>query len=168
MSELLNSVLEAVKEEVNVTSTYCCSDSMVELWWIKEDHKRWSAWVQKRVDIIRSSTPSNIWFHVPSSSNPADISTCSSSLVHLHLSHWFMGPYFLSQNPIFWPSKDIFLQSEGKGIEEKIEMVATNTVGSSNLGVGKIIDCHRYDSLNKLLRITGYVLRFKANILAKW
>ena len=47
-------------------------------------------------------------------------------------------------------------------------MVATNTVASSNFGVGKIIDCHRYDSLNKLLRITGYVLRFKANFLAKW
>ena len=47
-------------------------------------------------------------------------------------------------------------------------MVATNTVGSSNLGVGKIIDYHRNDSLNKLLRITGYVLRFKVNILPKW
>ena len=87
-----------------------------------------------RVDIIRSSTPSNIWFHVSSSSsNPADISTHSSSLIHLDLSHWFIGPFFLSQNPIFRPSKDIFLQSEGKDMEGKIEMVVTNTVGSRSL-----------------------------------
>ena len=39
-------------------------------------------------------------------------------------------------------------------------------VSSDYLGIGKIIDCHWYDTLNKLLRITGYIWRFKANILA--
>lgn len=39
-------------------------------------------------------------------------------------------------------------------------------VSSDYLGIGKIIDCHWYDTLNKLLRITGYISRFKVNILA--
>ena len=49
-----------------------------------------------------------------------------------------------------------------------IEVVATNTNNSSgNSGISKTIDYHWYDALNKVLRITGYASRVKANILAK-
>ena len=51
--------------------------------------------------------------------------------------------------------------------EEVIKVVATNTNSSGNLGISKTIDYHRYDTLNKFLRITGYTSRVKANILAK-
>ena len=114
LSDLLNSVLQAVMEDVNVTSTYCWSNSMIALWWIKQNHKRWSAWVQKRVGVIRSSTPSNIWFHVPSSSNSADISTRSGSLIHLDLSHWFMSPYIFTKSNLLTIKRHIFaIRREG-------------------------------------------------------
>ena len=56
----------------------------------------------------------------------------------------------------------------GKRHEEVIEVVARNTNNSSgNSGISKTIDYHWYDALNKVLRITGYASRVKANILAK-
>ena len=60
-----------------------------------------------------------------------------------------------------------FFAIRGKKHEEVIEVVATNTNSSGNLGISKTIDYHRYDTLNKFLRITGYTSRVKANILAK-
>ena len=48
------------------------------------------------------------------------------------------------------------------------ELVVLDKVSSDYLGIGKIIDCHWYDTLNKLLRITGYISRFKTNICQWW
>ena len=47
----------------------------------------------------------------------------------------------------------------------KIVVATVSSVEQDALGT--VIDYRRYGSLNKLLRATGYVLRFKANILAK-
>lgn len=59
------------------------------------------------------------------------------------------------------------MQSQGKEIEGRTEVVGINTVGSSNLGTDKIIDCW-HDLSNKMPRITRYVLHLKASILAEW
>ena len=83
LSKLLVSVLEALKGEVKVRAMFCWSDSMVALWWIKEVHKHWAIWVQNRIEVIRGNTSPDIWFHVPSTSNPSDTSTRSVSLDHL-------------------------------------------------------------------------------------
>ena len=121
----------------------------------------------KKAVILRTSKPSNIRFHMPSS-NSFDICTIWSSLICLNLQHWFIISYFLSQNLISWSSKYIFFFAiRGKRHEEVIEVVATNTNSSGNLSISKTIDYHRYDTLNKFLRITGYTSRVKANILAK-
>ena len=87
LSKLLVSVLEALKGEVKVTAMFCWGDSMVALWWIKEVHKQWGVWVQNRVEVIQGNTSPDIWFHVPSTSNPSDISTCSILLDHLDFVH---------------------------------------------------------------------------------
>ena len=51
--------------------------------------------------------------------------------------------------------------------ERSINIVVAAVSSVEQEALGKVIDCRRYGSLNKLLRVTGYVLRFKANILAK-
>ena len=85
---------------------------MVAFWWIKQAEKRWNIWVQNRVNVIRANSSPDIWFHIPSSSNTADISTRSISLVHLDLLHWFHGPQFLLDNPNNWSPKDVALPFE--------------------------------------------------------
>ena len=49
-----------------------------------------------------------------------------------------------------------------------VSVVAATVSIVEQEALGKVINCRRYGSLNKLLRFTGYVLRFKANILAKF
>ena len=99
LSKLLVSILEALKGEVNVFFGVFWSDRMVALWWIKEVHKRWGVWVQNRVEVIWGITSSfDIWFHVPSRSNPSDISARSISVDHLDFFHWFHSPQFLSDH----------------------------------------------------------------------
>ena len=34
-------------------------------------------------------------------------------------------------------------------------------------GIDEVLNCHDYSSFEKLLRVTSYILRFKANILSK-
>ena len=53
-------------------------------------------------------------------------------------------------------------------LEERSVNIVVATVSSvEQEDLGKVIDCRNNGSLNKLLRVTGYVLRFKAKILAK-
>ena len=72
---------------------------MVAVWWIKQVQKCWNIWVRNRVNVIRANLLPDNLFHIPSSSNPADISTRSMSLAYLDLLHWFHGPQFLLDNP---------------------------------------------------------------------
>ena len=51
--------------------------------------------------------------------------------------------------------------------ERSVNIVVATFSSVEQEGLGKAIDCHNNGSLNQLLRVTGYVLRFKANILAK-
>ena len=42
-----------------------------------------------------------------------------------------------------------------------------NNIHSVGKGIGAVVDCQRYNNLGKLLRVTGYVLRFIKNIRLK-
>ena len=134
----------------------------------KQVEKRWSIWFQSRVNVIRANSSPDIWFHIPSSSNPADTSIRSISLTHLDLLHCSHGPQFLLDNPKNWSPKDATLPFGDINLEKRSVSVVAVTVSSvKQEALGKAIDCRTYGSLNKLLRVTGYFLRFKANILAK-
>ena len=86
----------------------------------------------------------------------------------MDLPHWFQGPQFLLDNPENWSPKDVTLPFGEINLDRRSANVVAATVSSvEQEAFGKVIDCRRYGSLNKLLRVTGYVLRFKANILAK-
>ena len=168
LSMLLVSVLDVISQVVTVSSIFCCSDNMVGLWWIKQVEKRWNIWVQNRVNIIRANSSPGIWFHISSSSNPSDSSTHSISLSDLELLHWFHDPQFLLGNSKNWSPKDVSLPFGEVNLEEKSVNIVVATVSSvEEEALGKVIDCCSYGSLNKLLRVTGYALRLKANILAK-
>ena len=157
------SVPEALKGEVKATAMFYWSDSMVALWRIK----RWGVWVQKRIEVIRGNASPGIWFHVPSTSNPSDISTSSISFDHLDFVNWFHGPQFLLDHQENWPPKELVSSAETK-LEEQRTDLALNMVGTPCHGISEVLNCHDYSSFEKLLRVTSYILRFKANILSKF
>ena len=50
LTKLLQSVLKGLS--LNTARIYCWSNSMVALYWIK-NNKEWKIWVQNRADIIK-------------------------------------------------------------------------------------------------------------------
>ena len=53
----------------------------------------------------------------------------------------------------------------GKGSRKVVSSVNINFSGS-DVGIGKVIDCGRFSPLNKLIRVTGFVLRYVYNLKA--
>ena len=96
------------------------------------------------------------------------MSNRSISLAHSDLLHWFHGPQFLLDNSKNWSLKDVTLPFGEINLEKRsINIVVAAVSSVEQEALVKVIDCCRYGSLNKLLRVTGYVLRFKTNILPK-
>ena len=66
-----------------------------------------------------------------------------------------------------WPSQD-FLLSEEKDLDENVvdpcKESSINVSGVENVGVGEVIDIGWFSSLETLLRVTGYVMRFVRNL----
>ena len=52
---------------------------------------------------------------------------------------------------------------EEKGSREVVFSVSVNFSGSE-VGIGKVIDCGRFSSLDKLVRVTGFVLKYVHNL----
>ena len=148
---------------------FCWTDLQIVLLWIRQVHKEWKIWVQNRVEKIRDNVDSKNWFHAPTALNPADICTRECSLKRLKkCSFWWNGPKFLLVGEEMWPSQD-FLLSEDKDLDEEnvvdsCRESSINVSGVENVGVGEIIDISRFSSLEKLLRITGYVMRIVRNL----
>ena len=75
--------------------------------------------------------------------------------------------FIFSEGAEHWPSRDfISLSSE----EMKREAVSESTVMGVNSkpgGIGEAIDCTKFSSLDKLLRVIGYVSRFINNIKSR-
>ena len=168
LSKLIASVKTAVESEVEIVRVFCWTDSQIVLWWIRQVHKEWKVWVQSRVEEIRENVDSKNWSHVPTALNPADICTRECSIKRLkECALWWNGPKFLLVGEEMWPSQD-FLLSEDKDLDENVvdpcKESSINVSGVENVGVGEVIDIGRFSSLETLLRVTGYVMRFVRNL----
>ena len=167
LSKLVTSVRDSLESEVYICRTFCWSDSQVTLWWIKQVSKVWKVWISNRVCMIRENVPVECWKFVSGGDNPSDLATrTNTSLANLCGEIWFHGPSFLQLPESEWPtfdkivenSRDIAFNEEGGDIN-----VLLNSV-SLEEGIGKVITIEKFSCLKKLLRVTGYVLRFVRNL----
>ena len=79
---------------------------------------------------------------------------------------WFHGPSFLQLPENEWPtlgktvenSRDIEFSEEGGDINALWNSVSLEE------GIGKVITLEKFSCLKKLLKVTGYVLRFVRNL----
>jgi hypothetical protein len=81
------------------------SDSTVVLGYIANTGERFHTYVANRVETIRTLSNPNNWKHVPTTQNPADLSSRGASTQELNSSHWFTGPEFLWTEPLILPSQ---------------------------------------------------------------
>ncbi|XP_033232069.1 uncharacterized protein LOC117183034 [Belonocnema kinseyi] len=135
---------------------YLCSDSMNTLHWISAVPTKWMIYVANRVSEIQTIVPPAIWHHVPGADNPADCASRGLSACELlQFSLWWnVSPWLKRQEE--WLS---FLIGRPENTVAKEERKVTVNVA---VRVNEPCDLQSlYSSLDKLLRVTAWCLRFR-------
>ncbi|GFR25491.1 integrase catalytic domain-containing protein [Trichonephila clavata] len=138
------------------------TDSTIVYCWVRS-RDRFKRFVKNRVEEIQKlSTPSD-WHHCPKKENPAEFLTRGLSVKNLKkCDAWGNGTHWLHQPEENWP------KSEVEGVEEKnLELRRKSEKTIQNQCILEpndyVLDLKKYSSLNKVLRVTAWILRFLTN-----
>ena len=182
LARLVSAVSEALKGAVKIDRIVCWLDSQIVLWWIFGLKKEFVQFVENRVREIRKLVNVKDWHYVPTSQNPSDIASRgmkASSLVANR--KWWQGPEFLVESDKFWPQILNFENAKepSSEISDEIKTVLKSNprkdysdvfVGATlhlTVNMESIINCKHYSDINRMYRVTAYVLRFVNNLKAK-
>ena len=164
LARLISSLESALKSEIALMPSMCYTDSKVALYWIKGESQEWRQFVQNRVNEIRTLVPAQHWKHCSGHDNPADLPSRGISLPELlSKSVWFSGPSWLS-SPVQASRCDEESMPDECILEMKKSAQHVLLVGGE---IGTVMQCQRFSSLGRLLRVTAYVLKFIAIIKAR-
>ncbi|XP_064646215.1 uncharacterized protein LOC135499401 [Lineus longissimus] len=154
------------KELLGLTTLMFWTDSMDVVFWIRGQSRRYKPFISHRIAEIQEETCPQQWRHVPGKKNPADLATRGASVHDLiHDSFWTYGPDFLQLEEKNWPTPknidqpEFSEQAQDEIPKNKVQTFAT-CHGENTLVNESIIDCHRYSSMSRLVRVTAWVLRF--------
>ena len=168
LSRLLKSVINSLHAVYEISDVICWTDANDCVHWINNVEKIRKKFVQSKIEEIRKNVPGTKWRHCPGTLNPADMHSrglCKDNDMNV----WIHGPVFLSQSRDQWPVTPV---KEDNDREEKDESCIINIVdikllekvnNSKSLGdcdMKKLFNIQRYSSMQKLLRVTCYVIRF--------
>ena len=171
-ARLGNFVQQALKQRYANITVKLWTDSEIVLHWLNND-KPLKSFVANRVREIKELFSTTHWNHCPTKSNPADLLTRGISAQQFHASTlWKHGPAWLPHQSL-WPYWNP-LQALNVNIldlddpETKVTTETTTNESSNSepspatngISIHNIIDVLRYSTLNKLLDVTSYVLRF--------
>ena len=162
LARLLTSVMQSLQDEIQLALPHCFADSTVALCWIKGTDKTWKPFVQNRVEEIRKLVSTDSWKHCPGKDNPADLPSRGLSPQELLANTlWLDGPNWL---------RDGILQGDAEPqapAECLIEMRVKDRHAAHGLmttvdatGIGQVICCEDFSSLDRLLAVTTLVLKF--------
>ncbi|XP_057297637.1 uncharacterized protein LOC130628670 [Hydractinia symbiolongicarpus] len=163
-------VTRAIAGRINIDRIVGWTDSQVALCWIREKERTWKPWIENRVVKIRKIVPPDKWFHVAGVENPTDPPTRSiDDFVSIFNGIWFNGHSFLLNDNIHYDVPTDFSKTEvEKELKASTDIQNVLTVTEQNaLDLNEIVDFFRYGSLNKLIHVVAYVIRFKNNLIAK-
>ena len=186
LARLVNTVLTAFDGTLKVDAVFLWSDSQIVLWWIWGVNREFKQFIQNRVIEIRRLTKPTQWNFCPTESNPADIcsrGTMTSKLITNQL--WWSGPEFLRKEKEWWPSltmnsAEVTSDDSDPCLELKkgscnshtkqhdgtvlANIVSGEVTSEKSLNLDCIIPLERFSSLQRLMRVTAYVLRFVSNL----
>jgi len=159
---MINSLVP--KLNLNIVRKHFWSDSKIVLAWIASPSTKWKTFVAHRVGEIQDTTSINEWSHVRTNDNPADIISrgCDASkLANMVL--WWHGPRWLSKNKGEWPLAEKYdTRDLVKNIPEARSVQLSTCVKTEDIPLFT-----KYSSLNKIIRITAYWLRFRDFLVKK-
>ena len=165
---MITNVKSAFEDQITIDKVCCWTDSLTALYWIRGIDKEWRTFVENRVKEIRGLVLPEFWDHCPGSENPADIPSRGMSVTNLTKSQtWFHGPEWLLSSEEYWPSTTLETELESATEELRAGKGKTSVLLSTVPSSPSIIDCKRFSSYERLLRVTAYVRRFIHNVQKK-
>ena len=157
-SRLCKTIVEQCR--FNFEKTVLFLDSKIVLAWICSEARSFKPFVSVRVGEIQSNTDPAQWRHIPGELNVADDVSRGIPATSL-VERWKHGPKFLCLPEEEWPQDSSNVdQSEVEGESRKIHTVSIPAKEESP------IDCTKFSSWRRLLRVTAYILRLVWNLRA--
>ena len=170
LSKLIISVRDCLQHEMAPLSIQCYSDSQVALYWICGRDKEWKPFIQNRVKEIRRNVHPDLWSHCPGVSNPADLPSRGLTMMELSTSMlWRYGPDWLGQDP---PAlTDVTSTPMPKLCLLELKSTAKSShnllAAEKKADIGELIRCEDVSDLQRLLKVTAYVLRAVSRFKAR-
>ncbi|GFT82340.1 integrase catalytic domain-containing protein [Trichonephila clavipes] len=138
------------------------SDSMVELWWLK-NHGDWSVFVANRVNEINSLVPSHFWRHVPGELNLADLLSRGISPRLFSDSLWWEGPSWLLEPPSNWPIDRLACETSEVELEKRKVRLCNLVAVEGEIPWYAI----KFSNFQSIIRFVSWMLRFVENVKKK-
>ncbi|GFW42152.1 integrase catalytic domain-containing protein [Trichonephila clavipes] len=167
LAKLVKRVVAALQLET--AEVYLWSDSMIVLAWLRKEPMDLKIFVQNRVAKIQELYPNQLWRHVPSDQNPADLVSRGvdpEKLLQQNL--WFNGPTFLSSDD--YPNRTINCREKLDEYNSELK----NCVNEQIENFQSLLNIHVNDFLNDLLnlsnnyitilRVLSFIFRFVENL----
>lgn len=156
---LLADIVSTVKRELQVSKSYCWTDSTITLDWINSAPDKHKTFVANRIAEIQEVTEQREWRHVDGTENPAD---CLSRGLNpkVLVSHplWWHGPKWLKLSEEQWP-KNPKVASPVELLELKGKKSLLTTKAQLNDVQKNLLS--RYNSFTKLVRVSARIRTLK-------
>ncbi len=164
-ANMARNLLSALKQWP-IASVTIWMDSMVALYWICNPGKSWKVFVSNRVRKIAEITHEIgiIWKHCPTDKNIADLGSRGANLDKMKKGDWFSGPDWLLDESE-WPPQPK-LETTGR-VSEELKPAVVEALFAAKQESDEWSTLLEKFSYWKTLRVTGWILRFKHNALAK-
>ena len=166
LARLTKCVFNALATKLGELRRIHWTDSSAVLCWIRNE-KCWKQYVSQRVKEIRNLTDKESWKHCPGVTNPTDLPSRGVSVDELMSnSLWWNGPPFLQRPQKEWPELSIKKEiDEGAEVEmvkhmKQVTRVLVGTEDPQIRDIATMVDCQRFCSKVRLVRVTAYVTRF--------
>ncbi|GFT35243.1 uncharacterized protein TNCV_1096051 [Trichonephila clavipes] len=151
LAKLVKRVVAALQLET--AELYLWSDSMIVLAWLRKEPMDLKTFVQNRVAKIQELYPNQLWRHVPSDQNPADLVSLGidpDKLLQQNL--WFNGPTFLSGDD--YPNRTINCREKLDEYNSELK----NCVNEQIENFQSVLNIHVNDFLNDLLNLSAIII----------
>ena len=163
LAQLISSVHKALSNSCDIQNIFCWSDSQVVLYWIHDDTKLQTPFVQTRLKQLRSLIAKEKWGYCPSHTNPADIVSRGIAFSKLSKSSlWWNGPDFLTKKAEHWPKFEMSQENKIKQNVSEHEESSNVLISTAKpvVSLNSVIPCENFSNFDKLIRVTTLVFKF--------
>ena len=146
--------------ELDLEESVFWTDSMIVLWYLRNQNKRFQTFVANRVATVLQCTSTSQWRYVGTSENPADdVSRGLSAGELVHSERWRQGPPFLRLGEDSWPREPDQMSKLSPELKAEKSVFTVTTTSESRQVISKLLEY--FSSWSRLLKSVAWLIRFK-------